>query len=109
MDRDALIRQLAIVNEIEPLKYAPSRYDAETGTLQCNRRQISRDVISNANNFFSNQTHKYEKQFGEGLAGAYEMKTFFEIDVAAIEQMQDKTIVNGKLSKRSLQITDILL
>ncbi len=95
MDREAIIRQLANVNGVAPLKYAPSRYDAETGTLQCNGRQISRDMISNAKDFFSNQAQKYEKQFGEGLAGAYEMKTFFDIGVAAIEQMQNKALVDG--------------
>lgn len=92
-NREDLISQLAAASGVVQGKYDASRFDAGTGTLYCNGRAVSGSMIQQAKEFFTSQREQYAKQ--QSLTGAYEMMTFFDIGIAAIEQMQNSAIADG--------------
>ena len=91
--REDLIKQLATASGVTQGKYDASRYDVGTGTLYCNGRAVSGSMIQQAKDFFQSQRDRHANQLD--LSGAYEMMTFFDIGIAAIEQMQEKAVVDG--------------
>lgn len=92
-NREELIRQLATASGISDAKYIPNRYDSETGTLYCNGHAISSTSVENAKKFFESQKTRYQQN--QGITGAYEMMTFFEVAIHAIEKLQETSVSNG--------------
>ncbi len=93
LNREDLITRLAFVSGFTQNKYDASRYDSSTGTLYCNGRALSSDMISKAKTFFENQKERYASH--QEIPGAYEMMSFYDVGIAAIEQMQEKAVADG--------------